>query len=73
VLKNFYFELAEGRRKFKDILMKKYGNILSCEQNFLEMTEACDSLAINVVSLHDSLQVINQEYFSEIASKLQDL
>jgi len=55
------------------VCRKKYGNILSCEQNFLEMTEACDSLATNVVSLHDSLQVINQEYFSEIASKLQDL
>lgn len=55
MLKNFYQELAAGRRKFKDVLMKKYGNILQCESNFKEMTESVQKVEVNVQTLHTEL------------------
>jgi len=62
VIKNFYQELADGRKRFKGILLKKYSNILQCEENFNHMTSACAQLSGNVQQMHGSLVRINTDY-----------
>ena len=70
MIMNFQKELAEGRKRFKEILLRKYQNILSCEQNFNQMTSACGSLSENVESMHASLVEINTDQLTQIANLL---
>ncbi|CDW87615.1 UNKNOWN [Stylonychia lemnae] len=73
VLKNFYQELADGRRRFKDILMKKYHNILQCKDNFQEMIDACDKAQSNISVMHETMNSLNFDYLGQIQQKILDI
>ena len=52
---------------------RKYQNILQCEENFNQMTDACGALSHNVQSMHGSLVRINTDYLVQIAEILNQM
>ena len=48
--------------------MKKYRNILACEENFRQMIEACEQTQDNVEQLKTLLGTVNSEHLGAISN-----
>ena len=55
--------------------MKKYGNMLSCKDQFAEMLKACEKLEKNVEEMQKGVKEIgqNEEYIEGIINEIENV
>lgn len=70
MLTNFTTELDQGTKKFKDTLLVKYENILSCQNQFEQLNENMKSFQGNLSTLQTGSQSDSIGSVSQVLQKM---